>query len=278
MSILVTGSTGFLGKSLIRHLGHARDVLVLGSAEARKDITQMDSIVSEFSDVETVFHLAAILNYRNSPDTLMRLVNVTGTRNVLEASVKAGVNNFVYVSSQEVYGEPLNLPVNENDDLKPNTTYGKTKLDAEELCRYYAGEYGIRIAIARPAVIYGPSMPSGSLVSNYIEEALENGKIEIYGRGSRIYDCVFVDDVAGVLTVMEGKEGVFNIGGGLPYNSKEIAETISDIIPCEVSYNAGMQEKRGYYIDTGKAGKELNFCPLDLRAGLKKTIEHYRTL
>ena len=266
-----------MGRNLVNRLKKERDVYLFRTDKEKRDITDLESIKSEFKGIETVFHLAAILNYRNSQDDLMRKVNITGTKNVLEAAVQANVQNIIYVSTQDVYGKGTKpfQPVPEDFAARPITTYGKSKLGGEEHCDSYARRYGLKIAIARLSVVYGEGMHQESLIYNYIQEAMKGKRIEIYDLGNRIYDLVFIDDVVRVLIKMEGRAGLYNIGGGQPYSTKEIAERIASIIPCKLCFNKNIKEKAGFYLDITKAKIDLDFYPTDLDIGLRKTVEHW---
>ena len=278
MSVLVTGSTGFLGRNLVNCLNKDKRSIHLFCHDTKQaDITHFESIKHELKGIETIFHLAAILNYRNSNDGLMIEVNTTGTRNVLEAAVQANVKNVIYVSTQDVYGKVATpfQPVPEDFVARPVTTYGKSKLDGEEYCNYYARRYSLKIAIARVAVVYGEGMHPESIIYNYIREAMKEKKIDIYGSGNRIYDLVFIDDVVKALIKMEGRVGIYNIGGGQPYSTKEIAERISSVVPCELCFNTNIKEQKGFYLDITKAKIDLNFYPTNLNVGLKETVEKW---
>src|SRR5919109_1081332 len=152
MEVLITGGTGFIGARLaLRCLDKGYAVRVLGQentvAEAENkrlieargaevtlaSVTQHERLYEVLRGVDLVYHLAAAQHEANVPDRRFWDVNVTGTRNLLEASVKAHVKRFVYGSTIGVYGGAGHGPIGDESPLQPDNVYGVTKLAAENL-------------------------------------------------------------------------------------------------------------------------------------------------
>lgn len=162
MTILVTGSAGRIGRSLVRELlgkhepvrgldlrasglSHAGFTEVLGALDNR------DAAREAMRDVKTVFHLGAFMSWLPQDQAKLFAANVEGTRVVLEAAIEAGVERFIFASSGEVYpeGSPERLPVEENHPTKPRSLYGLTKLLGEEMVRWAGRSHGLPFTILR---------------------------------------------------------------------------------------------------------------------------------
>ena len=153
MRILITGGTGFIGSQLaLNSLEKGHSVRVLGQKNTEAESQNMSliqekgaevvlgsvtekGVVSDIlKEIDVVFHLAAAQHEMNVPDKRYWDVNVAGTKNMLEASINAGVKRFVHGSTIGVYGSALEGNIDENSTLKPSNIYGRTKLEAEKWC------------------------------------------------------------------------------------------------------------------------------------------------
>src|SRR6266516_7820040 len=160
--VLVTGSTGFVGNHLCRQLLEL-GITVVGSSSTRGknklNVTDMNQFHSvESSDVEAVVHLAAKTSVdRASKDPYQAYyTNIVGTLNVLEFCRLRNIKKFIFMSSY-VYGQPTYLPIDENHPVNPHSSYHKSKLIAEQICKYYSHDYSMDIVTLRPFLLYGPN-------------------------------------------------------------------------------------------------------------------------
>ena len=162
--VLVTGGAGFIGSHLVDGLvkegfevtvlddlstGRMQNLGHLDDAKVRfieGDIRDGDVVEKALKGEEAVFHLAAISSVPYSVENpeVTYDVNVDGTRNLLEAILRNGVERFVYVSTCAVYGEPEYLPIDEKHPTKPVSPYAAAKLKAEQICREFEEAYGLR--------------------------------------------------------------------------------------------------------------------------------------
>lgn len=175
MKMLVSGASGFIGKSLCAELlrqGHS----VRAAVRVRKShIENIETVpVGEINgetdwtdalrDIKAVVHLAAHVHVmrNNATDPLdeLRKVNVEGTWNLARQAAEAGVQRFVFISSIKVNGEstPLGQPYTAEDQPAPTELYGISKLEAEEALRQLADETGMEVVIIRPPLVYGPGV------------------------------------------------------------------------------------------------------------------------
>jgi nucleoside-diphosphate-sugar epimerase len=168
--ILVTGATGFVGTALCAALSsagyHVRRALRTSSSARISDAVvgniDGDTAWREALDgVDTIVHLAArthvIDDRAEDPLAAYRRINVSGTRNLVDQAVEAGVRRLVFMSSIKVNGEEtLGAPFRETDTPRPQDAYGMTKLEAEELLRARERESGLELVTLRPPLVYGP--------------------------------------------------------------------------------------------------------------------------
>lgn len=176
-----------------QHLGSAIFRFVEG------DVRDMRAVDEAVKDVEVVFHLAAITSvpYLLKIPDVTREVNVTGTINLLQASLCGDVERFVYVSTCAVYGEANYLPINEKHPTNPVSPYAESKLVAERCCREFEEVHWLKAMILRVFNAYGLKMRNdqyGGVIARFVER-LRGGKLPvIYGDGMQTRDFVHVKD------------------------------------------------------------------------------------
>ena len=218
MRVLVTGGTGFTGKALVRRLidaGH--HVVALDYKEGLKtqeirdwgaeviigSVTDPAAVAKSAQGVEIVFHLAAAFREMNVSDSCYEDVNVQGTANVLEASLKQGVKRFIYCSTQGVHGNVDHPPGDENSPIAPADYYQRTKYEGEVVCRKYQ-EKGMPIVIIRPTAIFGPGDHERYTM---IFKRVGSGTFPMFGSGKTFYHPVYIDNLtdAFLLVMQDGK-------------------------------------------------------------------------
>jgi len=209
MKVLITGGTGFIGSWLaLRCVENGYDVSVLGREDAsdveiktRKmlgdkginvivgSVTDRDRMFEITKGVNIVFHLAAAQHEMNVPDELFRAVNVEGTRNMLDASLDAGVERFVHGSSIGVYDRDVTSIVDESTPLRPDNIYGVTKAEGEEVVGKYFDRQSA--TIIRISETYGP----GDQRLLKLFRGVAKGVFFVIGSGKNIHQLIFVDDL-----------------------------------------------------------------------------------
>ncbi len=222
---LITGGAGFLGINLIRFLvqrGHA--ITSLDIADFRYpdvvdkvkviqgDIRDPDAVERALEDVDVVVHAAAALPLY--PHEEIYSTNIDGTRTVLEAAYRRGVRRLIHISSTAVYGIPDHHPLLEDDPLSGVGPYGKSKVQAEEICHEYRRK-GLCIPILRPKSFVGPER-LGVFALLY-EWASEGKNFPILGSGRNHYQLLDVEDLCQAIVLAangpeEAANDVFNIG------------------------------------------------------------------
>ena len=307
MKILVTGGTGFIGNHLCRKLlnnGHyvicldnnftgsmsnIQDMMNHPNFEfIRHDITQ--SILLE---VDQIYHLACPASPKAYQYNAIKTIktNILGTLNALGIAKRVKARILI-TSTSEVYGDPKISPQVEEywGNVNPigiRSCYDEGKRVAETLMMEYYRNHKTEIRIARIFNTYGPKMDKndGRVVSNFINQCLNNEDITIYGDGSQTRSFCYVDDTVEALIKLMNQEetiGPINIGNPYEMTIKELAikcleiiKTKSEIIYQELPSDDPM--KRQPNIE--KAKKYLDWQPqISLEDGLNKTIEYFKLL
>jgi nucleoside-diphosphate-sugar epimerase len=305
---VVTGGAGFIGSHLcdsLIALGHqvfALDNLITGSESNIEHLTSNPSFtfirydvtneVPILPEVHFVFHLASpasVPDYQKF-DEETALVNSVGTRNLLKFA-KAYKAKFLFTSTSEVYGSPLEHPQKETywGNVNPNgvrACYDESKRFGEMMTMLYVRKYGLDGRIVRIFNTYGPRMrkDDGRVVSNFINQAIAGKPITVYGDGSPTRSFCFVSDmVEGVVKAMmtDGTKGeVYNLGNPEEYTMIDLAkkiktmtQTASDIVYEKLPEDDPPRRRP----DITKAETTLGWKPVvSVDEGLKKTIEYYK--
>ena len=166
----VTGGTGFVGQRLVARLLGEMPVRVLSSGATPTPLRNVEYLVGDVRSTEIADRFArgcnAIVHLAGIAHTSLRTraereqshsVNVEGTRTMLEAAIRNGVDRFVFVSTAHVYAAQTGLNLEESSPVRATGAYAETKIKAEE-CVRSAGERGLKVVIARPCLIYGPGV------------------------------------------------------------------------------------------------------------------------
>ena len=237
-------------------------------------------------DVDYIFHLAAIISVELSikNPSLVNEVNVCGTLNILEESLKLNLKRFVYLSSCAVYGNPVYLPIDEEHPTRPLSPYGVSKLTAEHYCMVFYRIYGVQTVCLRLFNVYGLRQSSGpysGVITKFIDR-LKCGKSPIiYGDGEQTRDFIFVGDVVDAcLHAISCRNCVgeaINVGSGMETSINELARIISGLFGMRkikpVYTKPRIGEVRRSCADISKAEKLLGLKPkVSLEEGLRKLV------
>jgi UDP-glucose 4-epimerase len=282
--ILVTGSSGFVGKDLVEELKRQdADVLTLTDHDGRRidirDQQRVKGIINEIRNIDIVYHLAAItsvpFSFENPGETYG--ANVLGTLNILELCRLCNAEKIVFASSY-VYGQPQYMPIDEEHPLQPTNPYARSKILGEELCRAYNTDFGMKCIILRPFNIYGIRQNKNFLIPSIIAQ-LRYGKIELKDPEPK-RDFIYISDIIDAYIKAEEFKGdfeVFNIGYGKSYSVKEITEKIIQLYGKDVKINYKNERRKNEIMDTvadiRKAKEKLGWEPsVNIDAGLKNML------
>lgn len=274
--ILVTGARGFIGKPLVAAL--QRDgAEVLTHNRTCGDIA--DNRL-EYPGVTHVYHLAAKTKVPESwSDTLEYYrTNVLGSVNVLELCRNSGAT-LTFLSSY-TYGIPESLPISEKHRLHAFNPYSHTKIVAEDICRYYAEQFGIPITIVRPFNIYGPGQDSHFLIAKLIAQATDPTIDQFTVLDSRPRrDYLYLDDLIDLLIRTRKPTGLatYNAGSGRSFTIEHIVEILNSFLDTPkrlVSHEQARQSDVMDVVADISAAASLDWRPaVTLEDGLRRTFD-----
>jgi UDP-glucuronate decarboxylase len=306
--ILVTGGTGFIGSNLCARLiadGHTVICLDNNSTGSIANIKHlmkspnfefiMHDIVNPLliSQVDQIYHLACPASppaYQTNPIKTIQ-TNVIGTMNVLEFATES-MARVLLSSTSEVYGDPKVSPQSEEywgnvNPIGPRSCYDEGKRLAETLMMEYHKMKGVDIRIARIFNTYGPNMDKddGRVVSNFINQCLENKPITIYGDGTQTRSLCYIDDmVEGLIRLMNQTETTGPVNLGNPFELsvedialfiKEVTGSSSELVFCKLPQDDPMMRRP----DITKAKYVLGWEPqVHLNKGILNTTEYFKKL
>lgn len=276
MIIAVTGSSGFTGKKLVKHLTSLNHEVIKIDTEEGIDATNYDNL-KDIPKFDILYHLAAKSYVPDSylkPHDFYR-VNINSTLNTLELCRNYNAK-YIFVSSY-VYGTPQYLPIDETHPIASFNPYADTKIIGENLCRSYNKFFNLNIFIVRPFNIYGPEQTHNFLVPFIFNQAI-TGRIELNDPNPR-RDLIFIDDLielyASLIKYQNSTFEIFNAGYGKSYSVREIVEYIIRLFPPKIEVNflnkTRQNEVSNTVADNNKAKTLLNWIPrIDLPEGLAR--------
>ena len=248
MKYAVTGGAGFIGSHLVKKLvEHGNEVIVIDNLNTGKkqniekiskkidffevDIRDFSEIEDILKNIDGVFHEAALASVQDSfriPDEFFD-VNVNGTENIFKIAKKLGIK-VVYASSSSVYGNPISIPIKENDNKNPFNPYAKTKLEDDKLAEKYT-KNGLKVIGLRYFNVFGPrqSKEYAGVIRLFLERIQQGLSPLINGDGLQVRDFVYVGDVvnANILAMESNVDAeFFNIGTGNTISILDLATMI----------------------------------------------------
>jgi len=274
--ILVTGSSGFIGKKIVKRLDKLGVITDSNNSE-RIDLQNKEQVM-KLDSADMVIHLGG-----KTPQNELKWSeyfdnNVIGTLNVLEYCIQKKVKKMIYVSSY-VYGNPKYCPIDENHPINPHNAYTESKYLGERLCEFYCNRSDLNLIILRPFNIFGESMRDGFLITNLINSVKTGKKATIINKNSK-RDFLYVDDFVDLIVKLinyDFKFEVFNVGAGISYSFEEIIKKIERITSQKI--NVDYKENKEIFIDDitsdiSKIKNKINWQPkIEFDEGLEKMLK-----
>ena len=246
MRILITGGGGFIGSKIADNIGNqGHDVIVFditakngisgGVEHIKGDIFDTKHTLEVLDKCDFVIHMVGLPSARKAhekPQFSFEL-NVNSVQAILETMRKANVKNFILPSSAAVYGNVSERKgIAENTIPKPMNTYAYHKWIAEEVCKCYMRNYGLKPTILRLFNVYGKQ--GTGLINILVEKASRSEPIAIFGE-SQLRDFIHIDDVAMVFSEILGcgncANQIINVGTGVGRSIKDIVELVFKCSP-----------------------------------------------
>jgi len=304
LRVLVTGGAGFIGSELTKQLldsqacvtvldnfssGKEQYLEKMPAKVVRGDICDKEKIAHFVKDQEVVYHLAALPFIPDSyvnPEEFFR-VNVKGSINMMWQAIQSRtVKRFVYVSSSEVYGSALRIPMSEDHPTLPHSTYAVSKLAADRAVFTLHKEHGFPVVILRLFNTYGPNITQPYIVPEITIQLLEgDGRLKL-GNVDSSRDFTFVQDTAKAIILSslcnEAIGEVINIGSGRDVKIVHLVEILARIVGRRFSIERDTSRLRPFDVerlvcDNSKAKRLLGWEPeMGLEAGLRLTVDWIR--
>ena len=308
MNILVTGGAGFIGSCFVRHmlnkypdykiinldaLTYAGNIENLDDVKDNHNYTFVHGNICDkklaqelISQVDCVVNFAAESHVDRSitgPEIFIE-TNIKGTLNLLQTAKELGVERYLQVSTDEVYGSLGKTGYfYETTPIAPNSPYSASKASADMLVRAYWETYKLPVLTTRCSNNYGPYQYPEKLIPFFISKLLRGEKVPVYGDGLNVRDWLYVyDHCQAIDTVLHnGKLGeVYNIGGHNEKTNLEITHLILEAMGKDESSIEYVQDRLGhdrrYAISNDKITSELGWSPsLTFEEGIKLTIDWY---
>lgn len=295
MNIVLTGSSGYIGGHLSHRLikeGHRVWGLdknpplssLRGIANYHHhqidlgNLTLLRQAFNAMPAIEAGIHAAAS-QASHHPMELAEVVhdNYLGTANLLSVASEKSLLHWVMLSSSGVYGQLQALPVGESTPAQPHTAYGLSKLHAEDSFRFYCQYHGMHAVLLRCDRVYGIGQQVPGIIQYMIQTLESCEDVELFSQGKIPYDPVYIDDVVeavrlAIKHVFKQVLDVFNIGGGTPASSRELAETIKKRLGSSSNIIMRSYDKPKYVptavMDIGRARGILGFSPGSLTSNM----------
>ena len=314
MKVLVTGGAGNIGLSVVKILEKKNIQSVIfdlseqikinqdfinGSVEVIPGSILDKSLISQaLRGCTHVIHLAAVLGVKNTETNNLNCleINIQGTENLLNAAISEKIEKFIFTSSSEVYGEPLELPISESSITQGKTLYAVSKLAGEEFVKGYAQRYPfLNYSILRLFNSFGPYQVGQFVMQKFIQNAIQGKPLIINGDGEQKRGFCYVDDTAeGIVAALISERAnseIINIGNDNASNFVSIIELARMVLRMlnieeegNIIFNKDFEnedtdrnssrEIYQRYPDVSKARSLLNFEPkVSLEDAIGRVIE-----
>jgi UDP-glucuronate decarboxylase len=304
INILITGGAGNVASALANKLADNENNFIvivdnlstgsIGKIPQKENVKFIKANANNYNDIvpifgrynfDYVFHYAAVVGVKRTLENpIMVLNDIEGIKNILSLSKNSGVKRVFYSSSSEVYGEPFEIPQNENTTpLNSRLPYAIVKNVGEAFFKSYHQEYGLEYTIFRFFNTYGPNQSEDFVVPRFIKAALKNEPIALYGDGLQTRSFCYVDDnVETCIKAMSSQQcvnDVLNVGSDIEMTIYDLAKKIIEVTQSksEIIHLPALEEgdMTRRCPDTSKMKNILNRDLISLEEGIQKLIHFY---
>jgi dTDP-glucose 4,6-dehydratase len=307
MNIFVTGAAGFIGSNYVRwllsnsddtvtiydkltyagNLASIRDLIDDRRCRfVQGDICDPDSVLAAMQGHEAVVHFAAESHVDRSiadPYAFIR-TNADGTNVMCDVARQVGVERFLHISTDEVYGSIEVGSFAETDVLTPRSPYSASKASSDLIALSYVTTYGLPVVVTRCSNNFGPYQYPEKLIPLFTTNLLDGKKVPLYGDGGNIRDWIHVEDhnIAAHLALTQGTVGeIYNIGAHNEVTNHDITRLLLGLCGRDESFIEPVADRLGhdrrYSVHTDKI-QSLGWAPRrTFEAALAETVEWYKS-
>lgn len=292
MRLLITGGAGFIGSHFVNWaLGNMdvesvtvldkftysgnRDNLLNFYVDPRfrlieGDICDKQLLQTALKNHQVIVHFAAESHVDRSihSSTPFFMTNVLGTQSLLEAAVQCGVETFIHVSTDEVYGSIESGSWNESEPLMPNSPYAASKAGSDLVARAFHQTYGFDVRITRCSNNFGTHQYPEKMIPLFVTNLIDGLSVPLYGDGLNVRDWLHVEDhCRGIeLVINNGRPGeIYNIGGGTELTNRDLTLRLLELFGKDERSIDWVQDRQGhdrrYSVDWSKSHRELGYSP-----------------
>lgn len=306
--ILVTGGAGFIGSHFVKRILQADDVAQVTVLDALTYAGHIENLGEAFLDPRLTFvhgnivdadlvdelvqnhtaivHFAAESHVDRSFFTAGAFLttNVLGTQTLADAAMRHGVQRFVHVSTDEVYGPLLDGAATEEDPLRPTVPYAASKAASDLVALSYYRTYDVPVCVTRSSNNYGPYQHPEKIIPLFVTRLLRGRPVTLHDRGQHVRNWLHVEDncAAIELVLRGGTPGeIDNIGGRTDLTSRDLTGELLRICGADWDAVTYIPDRRcndlRYAMDWTKIADQLGYRPThDLATGLVETADWYR--
>jgi dTDP-glucose 4,6-dehydratase len=306
MKLFITGAAGFIGSNYVRHvlaatdhdvtiydaltyagnMASIRDVLDDRRCEfVHADIVDADAVVRAMDGHDAVVHFAAESHVDRSIADGSQFIrtNCMGTNVLCDAANTVGVERFLHISTDEVYGSVEVGSSKETDPLEPRSPYSASKAGSDLIALSYASTYGLPVIVTRCTNNYGPYQYPEKVIPLFTTNLLDGMQVPLYGDGLNVRDWIHVEDhnIAAQLVLERGNVGeIYNIGAGNELTNVELTTRLLELTGRDESFIRPVEDRLGhdrrYSVDITKVTELGWSLSRSFDDSLAATVEWYR--
>jgi dTDP-glucose 4,6-dehydratase len=252
----------------------------------RGDVCDRDAVEAALDGCDAVAHLAAESHVDRSlldPDVFVR-TNCLGTNVVCDLAARAGVERFLHVSTDEVYGSIEVGSFSESDMLRPRSPYAASKAASDQIAVAYHETHDLPVVLTRSTNQFGPRQFPEKLVPLFVTNLILGERVPLYGDGLNVRDWMYVSDNCEALRLVleQGEVGsVYNVGAGNELTNVQVTDALLDLLGADDSAVERVEDRLGHdrrYSVTTERIRALGWRPAHrFEDALAETVEFYRT-